>query len=126
MRALDAKVSLDGNALYRHPENQGLSDVENEDPIERRAREEGVQYVAEKAGAYWLVDELALAQSYVAAVKAEAFQVWTLTVKADGHLPASVDVIPSANASASTALVKAPLLLPKSTSTHSKDLENPF
>jgi succinyl-CoA synthetase beta subunit len=46
VRALDAKVSLDGNALYRHPENQGLSDAENEDPIERRAREEGVQYVA--------------------------------------------------------------------------------
>jgi succinyl-CoA synthetase beta subunit len=46
VRALDAKVSLDGNALYRHPENQGLSDGENEDPIERRAKEQGVQYVA--------------------------------------------------------------------------------
>jgi succinyl-CoA synthetase beta subunit len=45
VRALDAKVSLDGNALYRHPENQELSDRENEDPIERRAKEEGVQYV---------------------------------------------------------------------------------
>ena len=46
VRALDAKVSLDGNALYRHPDNQGLSDAENEDPIERTAREQGVQYVA--------------------------------------------------------------------------------
>ncbi len=46
VKALDAKVTLDGNALYRHPENQGLSDSENEDPIERRAREQGVQYVA--------------------------------------------------------------------------------
>jgi succinyl-CoA synthetase beta subunit len=45
VKALDAKVSLDGNALYRHPENQSLSDSENEDPIERRAREQGVQYV---------------------------------------------------------------------------------
>ncbi len=45
VRALDSKVSLDGNALYRHPENQSLSDAENEDPIERRAKEEGVQYV---------------------------------------------------------------------------------
>jgi succinyl-CoA synthetase beta subunit len=45
VRALDAKVSLDGNALYRHPENQSLSDSENEDPIERRAKEQGVQYV---------------------------------------------------------------------------------
>ena len=45
VRALDAKVSLDGNALFRHPENQSLSDTQNEDPIERRAREQGVQYV---------------------------------------------------------------------------------
>ena len=45
VKALDSKVSLDGNALYRHPENQELSDSENEDPIERRAKEEGVQYV---------------------------------------------------------------------------------
>ncbi len=45
VKALDSKVSLDGNALYRHPENQELSDAENEDPIERRAREQGVQYV---------------------------------------------------------------------------------
>jgi succinyl-CoA synthetase beta subunit len=46
VRALDSKVSLDGNALYRHPENQDLSDSANEDPIERRAKEQGVQYVA--------------------------------------------------------------------------------
>jgi succinyl-CoA synthetase beta subunit len=45
VRALDSKVSLDDNALYRHPENQELSDKENEDPIERRAKEQGVQYV---------------------------------------------------------------------------------
>jgi succinyl-CoA synthetase beta subunit len=45
VRALDAKVSLDGNALFRHPENQGLTDRENEDEIERRAAEDGVQYV---------------------------------------------------------------------------------
>ena len=45
VKALDSKVSLDGNALYRHPENQSLSDSENEDPLERRAKQEGVQYV---------------------------------------------------------------------------------
>jgi succinyl-CoA synthetase beta subunit len=45
VKALDSKISLDDNALYRHPENQSLSDSENEDPIERRAKAEGVQYV---------------------------------------------------------------------------------
>src|SRR5947208_158250 len=45
VRALDAKVSLDGNALFRHPENQAFSDEDEGDPLERRAREEGLQYV---------------------------------------------------------------------------------
>ncbi len=45
VKALDSKVSLDANALYRHPENQSLSDKENEDPLERRAKEEGLQFV---------------------------------------------------------------------------------
>jgi succinyl-CoA synthetase beta subunit len=45
VRALDAKVTLDDSALFRHPDNQGLSDSANQDPIERRAREEGLQYV---------------------------------------------------------------------------------
>jgi succinyl-CoA synthetase beta subunit len=45
VRALDAKVTLDDNALFRHPDNEGLSDTANQDPIERRAREEGLQYV---------------------------------------------------------------------------------
>jgi len=45
VKALDSKVSLDDNALYRHPENQALSDKENEDPLERRAKEEGLQFV---------------------------------------------------------------------------------
>jgi hypothetical protein len=44
---------------------------------------EGAQYVAEKAGAYWLLDEIALAQGHVPQVKATPFQVWNLTVKPD-------------------------------------------
>lgn len=41
---------------------------------------EGAQYVAEQAGAYWLLDEIALAQSYEATVANEAFQLWSLDV----------------------------------------------
>ena len=43
--ALDAKVTLDDNALYRHPDNAGLRDTENEDPQEKTAREQGITYV---------------------------------------------------------------------------------
>ena len=40
---------------------------------------DGAKYVADNAGAYWLIDEIAFGQS-VPAVAAEAFQVWKLTV----------------------------------------------
>jgi len=41
---------------------------------------DGMQHVAETAGAYWLIDAIAFAQSCVEPVKAEQFQVWKLTV----------------------------------------------
>jgi len=43
--ALDAKVTLDGNALYRHGENAELRDLSAEDPQERMAQERGLTYV---------------------------------------------------------------------------------
>ena len=43
--ALDAKVTLDGNALYRHPDNAALRNVGAEDPQEQMAKERGLTYV---------------------------------------------------------------------------------
>jgi succinyl-CoA synthetase beta subunit len=45
VRALDAKVTLDDNALFRHPDNAELRDLSNEDPQERMAKERGLTYV---------------------------------------------------------------------------------
>ncbi len=45
VRALDAKVTLDDNALYRHVDNAGLRDLSAEDPQERMAKERGLTYV---------------------------------------------------------------------------------
>jgi succinyl-CoA synthetase beta subunit len=45
VRALDAKVTLDDNALYRHADNAGLRDLSSEDPQERMARERDLTYV---------------------------------------------------------------------------------
>jgi succinyl-CoA synthetase beta subunit len=45
VKALDAKVTLDGNALYRHAENADLRDLSAEDPQERMAKERGLTYV---------------------------------------------------------------------------------
>src|SRR5918998_4044572 len=44
---------------------------------------DGAKYLADAAGAYWLLDEIALAQKFNARVAAEAFQLWQLTVKPD-------------------------------------------
>jgi succinyl-CoA synthetase beta subunit len=43
--ALDAKVTLDDNSLYRHPENAELRDLSSEDPQERMAKERHLTYV---------------------------------------------------------------------------------
>jgi succinyl-CoA synthetase beta subunit len=45
VKALDAKVTLDGNSLFRHPENAELRDPSAEDPQERMAKERGLTYV---------------------------------------------------------------------------------
>src|SRR3954463_11806501 len=43
--ALDAKVTLDDNALFRHPDNAALKDLSAEDPQEAMAKERGLIYV---------------------------------------------------------------------------------
>jgi succinyl-CoA synthetase beta subunit len=45
LRALDSKVTIDDNALYRHPDVAEMRDVEAADPRERLAREKDVTYV---------------------------------------------------------------------------------
>ncbi len=43
--ALDAKVTIDGNAMFRHPDLAELEDLSAEDPQERMAKEKGITYV---------------------------------------------------------------------------------
>ena len=43
--ALDAKVTLDDNSLFRHPDNATLRATKDEDPQEQMARERGLIYV---------------------------------------------------------------------------------
>jgi succinyl-CoA synthetase beta subunit len=45
VKALDAKVSLDDNAAFRHPDHAELGDKANLDPIEVKAAEQDVVYV---------------------------------------------------------------------------------
>ena len=43
--ALDGKVTLDGNADFRHPEHEALEDKSAEDPLEAAAKAKGLNYV---------------------------------------------------------------------------------
>ena len=43
--ALDAKVTLDDNAAFRHPDHAGLDDSRDADPQEQMASERGLTYV---------------------------------------------------------------------------------
>jgi succinyl-CoA synthetase beta subunit len=45
LSAIDAKINLDDNALFRHPELEELRDPSSEVPAETEAREKGLSYV---------------------------------------------------------------------------------
>jgi hypothetical protein len=44
---------------------------------------DGAKYMADRAGAYWLLDEIALIQPCNTSVAAEGFQLWKLAVRPD-------------------------------------------
>jgi succinyl-CoA synthetase beta subunit len=45
LTCLDAKVTLDDSALPRHPEQEGLRDLDEEDPTDVEARAEGLTFI---------------------------------------------------------------------------------
>jgi succinyl-CoA synthetase beta subunit len=45
LQCLDAKITLDDSALYRHPELEELRDPDEEDPADREAREAGLTFI---------------------------------------------------------------------------------
>ena len=67
--AIDAKVNLDDNALFRHPQYEGLRDLEAEDPSERRAREADLSFVKLSGNVGCLVNGAGLAMATMDLVK---------------------------------------------------------
>jgi succinyl-CoA synthetase beta subunit len=45
LEAIDAKMVLDDNALFRHPELEALRDLNEEEPAEVEARDHGLSYI---------------------------------------------------------------------------------
>jgi transposase len=63
---------MPGFAVYRHGINRKIT-------LHRRCK----IHCRCRAGAYWLLDEIAIIQPHEKVVAAEEFQVWTLKVRAD-------------------------------------------
>jgi succinyl-CoA synthetase beta subunit len=61
--ALDAKMSFDGNALYRHKDVQELRDLSEEDPAELEASEHGLSFINLDGNIGCLVNGAGLAMS---------------------------------------------------------------
>ena len=52
---------------------------------------DGAKYVADEGGAYWLLDEIALAQGHRKQFRGQPFQVWKLEVRPDGSATLRVE-----------------------------------
>lgn len=67
--ALDAKVSFDDNALFRHPEIEALRDLREEDPKEIEARQFGLNYIALDGNIACMVNGAGLAMATMDIIK---------------------------------------------------------
>jgi succinyl-CoA synthetase beta subunit len=69
MLALDGKIDLDENALFRHPELNELRDIEAEDPIEAEARKYGLAYIRMNGNVGVMVNGAGLAMATMDMIK---------------------------------------------------------
>jgi succinyl-CoA synthetase beta subunit len=67
--ALDAKMSFDDNALYRHPDIVEFRDVDEEDPIEAKAKEYDLSYIALDGNIGCMVNGAGLAMATMDTIK---------------------------------------------------------
>ena len=67
--ALDAKVDIDSNALFRHPEIAAYHDKSEEDPLELKAAEYGLNYIKLDGNVGCMVNGAGLAMATMDIVK---------------------------------------------------------
>jgi len=67
--ALDAKMSFDDNALFRHPEIRELRDPEEEDPLEVEASAHGLNYIKLQGNVGCMVNGAGLAMAAMDIIK---------------------------------------------------------
>ena len=67
--AVDAKVTLDDNALFRHPDFEAMRDIREENPTDVAAREVGLNYVALDGNVGCMVNGAGLAMATMDLIK---------------------------------------------------------
>jgi succinyl-CoA synthetase beta subunit len=67
--ALDAKINLDDNALFRHPELVQMRDLDEEDPFEVEASEHGLNYIKLDGNVGCMVNGAGLAMATMDIIK---------------------------------------------------------
>jgi succinyl-CoA synthetase beta subunit len=67
--AVDSKVSLDDNALYRHPDYAQMRDLDEEDPIDVEADQAGLNYVNLEGNVGCMVNGAGLAMATMDIIK---------------------------------------------------------
>jgi len=67
--ALDAKMTFDDNALYRHPEIRELRDTDEEDPLEVEASRHGLNYIKLDGNVGCMVNGAGLAMATMDIIK---------------------------------------------------------
>ncbi len=69
LACLDAKITLDDSALFRHPELERLRDLDEEDPVDREARDEGINFIKLDGSIGCMVNGAGLAMTTMDLVK---------------------------------------------------------
>jgi len=69
LMALDAKINIDANAVFRHPDIAKLRDANQEDPMERRASEHDLNYVSLEGDIACMVNGAGLAMATMDLIK---------------------------------------------------------
>src|SRR3984885_9692846 len=69
LMALDAKINIDDNALFRQPELAAVRDAAQEDPMERRAAEHDLNYVSLDGNIACMVNGAGLAMATMDLIK---------------------------------------------------------
>jgi succinyl-CoA synthetase beta subunit len=67
--AVDAKVTFDGNGLYRHPDYEAMRDITEEDPIEVEAKAAELNYVKLDGNVGCMVNGAGLAMATMDIIK---------------------------------------------------------